>query len=826
MKYVGIDLGTTNSVISMYDGANTIVYKSPEQNDVTPSAIYFNKRGNMHVGARAYNSAPMSPENSALLFKRFMGTSTKIQIKSLQKELLPEECSSYVLSTLFGYLPEEIRTSKDVGTVITVPAAFNQMQKEATMSAAEKAGIGQVALMQEPVAAVMSVIKAKPADGIFLIYDFGGGTLDIAIAEGIGGKVKLLSHGGIAMCGGRDFDRALMDAIVRPWLLNNFHLPEDLAVNPKYKTLLRMATLASEKAKIELSSKEEAIISLQETELNIQDLNGEDIYIDIPITRDEYDPLTKNKIEDSINATRESLDKAGLSANDIEKIVFIGGPTQYKPLRDYVAYELGIQASVDVNPMTAVSEGAAIYAESIDWKSTLRTRKKSNDILDFDDLGISFKYTTRTSNDKAKFLVALSKDIKNCELQIDSIDTGWTSGRINIINGTSVNLNLKNGENTFKYFIYQNGKIVKTKNNIFTITKTSMVIDAIPSSSSIGIEVQEKVGGVSVLDYLVRDGDRLPAKGKRIYKATESLKAGSSNSLKFKIWEGDIEHPVSDNNFIGLFEIKGTDFDSGVIQAGAELITEFEMLDSGLIIINVSVPSIGNSFNSNKNFYSRTSAQIDYASRDTKDLVNSQLKELENRISQIEDKVVDDRIDSIKEKIYNITNNNENDAEATKQAMDSLQEAKKELATIRQDNISDIRRIDLDLLIEEADHVITNYGSDIEKNKYENLKRQAYRSVDNDSSGFQEYSNEIRSMIFPILFRQDSYVIDMYHNFKRASYLFTDKTQFNTLIQQGDIALQNNDINKLRSCIISLFGIMNRGSGEDDILQISNIVRG
>ena len=825
MKYIGIDLGTTNSVISMYDGTNTTVYKSPEQNDITPSAIYFDKRGNKYVGARAYNNAPMNPENSALLFKRFMGTSTKIHIKSLEKSLLPEECSADILKTLFGYLPEEIRTSDDIGTVITVPAAFSQMQKDATMQAAEMAGIGKVALMQEPVAAVMSIIKAKPADGIFLIYDFGGGTLDIAIAEGIGGKVNLLSHNGIAMCGGRDFDRALMDTIVRPWLLENFDLPEDLAINPKYKKLLSMATLAAEKAKIELSSRENAIISLQETELNIQDLSGEDIYLDIPITRDEYNPLIKNKLKESINATRESLDKAGLSANDIERMVFIGGPTQYKPLRDYVSYELGIQASMDVNPMTAVSEGAAIYAESIDWTNTSRTRKKSNDILNIEDLGISFKYNARTSNDKAKFIVVLNKDIKNCELQIDSIDTGWTSGRIDITNHLSVNLSLKNGENTFKYFIYQNGRIVKSQNNIFTITKTSMVIDAIPSSSSIGIEVQEKIGGVSVLDYLVRNGDKLPAKGKRIYKSTESLRAGSNKSIKFKIWEGDIENPVSDNNFIGLFEIKGTDFDSGIIQAGAELITEFEMLDSGLIVINVSVPSIGNSFNSDKNFYSRTSAQIDYASKDSQDLMHSQLEELENRINQIEDKIDDKRINSIKEKINNIVNNNENNAETTKQIMDSVQEAKKELARIRQDNISDIRMIDLDLLIEHAEDIIIRYGSDIENKKYEALKTQAYKNLDN-SSGFQEYFNEIRDMIFPILFRQDSFVIDMYHYFKQNPYLFTDKQQYNMLIQQGDMYLQDNEINKLRSCIISLIEIKNHSSREDDILQISNIIRG
>jgi molecular chaperone DnaK len=126
---------------------------------------------------------------------------------------------------LFGYLPEEIRNDPDTGTVITVPAAFNQMQKDATMAAAEMAGLGKVALMQEPVAAVMSVMRHRKGDGMFLVYDLGGGTLDIAIAESISGRVNLLAHGGIAMCGGRDFDRLLLDSVVKPWLMRTLTCP-------------------------------------------------------------------------------------------------------------------------------------------------------------------------------------------------------------------------------------------------------------------------------------------------------------------------------------------------------------------------------------------------------------------------------------------------------------------------------------------------------------------------------------------------------------------------------------------------------------------------
>lgn len=177
MKYVGIDLGTTNSAICSFDGEAIRLFKSPEQHDVTPSAIFIDRRGNKYVGSRAYNNAARNPDNAAVLFKRLMGTSTPVNLTAVNLTMTPEECSAEVLRTLFGYLPEEIRNSDETGTVITVPAAFNQMQKDATMAAADTAGLGRVALMQEPVAAVMSVMRQRKSDGVFVVYDLGGGTV-------------------------------------------------------------------------------------------------------------------------------------------------------------------------------------------------------------------------------------------------------------------------------------------------------------------------------------------------------------------------------------------------------------------------------------------------------------------------------------------------------------------------------------------------------------------------------------------------------------------------------------------------------------------------
>lgn len=829
MNYIGIDLGTTNSAISSYDGENTNIFKSPEQHDVTPSAIYIDKRGNKYLGTRAYNQATKSPDNAAILFKRFMGTSTKIKLKGIDRELTPEECSSEILKTLFSYLPEDIRNNDETGTVITVPAAFNQMQKDATMNAAEFAGIGKVALMQEPVAAVMSVMKNRNTDGIFLVYDLGGGTLDVAIAESISGKVNLLSHGGIAMCGGRDFDRALFDNIVKPWLFNNFNLPEDVSVNPQYKTLIRMAIWASEKAKIELSSRDDVIISLPETELNVRDLDGEEIYIDIPLSRNDYDPLIKEKIMDSIHATRESLDKAGLTSHDVERIVFVGGPTQYKPLRDLVAFELGISASTDVNPMTAVSEGAALFAESIDWSSQNRGRKKSKASMNTGALDLTFDYMARTPATKAKIVAKLgAQNTTSYEFQIDNMDTGWTSGKLELKNGASFELSLsKAGENNFQIFVFDDrGSPVKLVDNTIVISRTAASIDAIPASNSIGVEAKDKAGGKLVLDYLVKEGDKLPVKGERTFRSEETLKAGSSNSIKFKLWEGEITDPIEDNRFIGTFEVKGTDFDSGVIPAGAELIVEYEMLDSGNIILEVSIPSIGNSFNSGRNFYSRDSGQIDYSKASK--LVESESAKILDRVEQIENQVQDERIEKAKNKLQNASNLNhtQSDPEETKQAMDDIQEAKKLLAQTRKDHLKTIRQIELDNVVELFQDVIAEFAKPVEQNKFDNLRRSAQRAIENNSNDFESYLDELRQLNFDVLWNQDWFIVDRFKYFVENPYLFSNQDEFDQLVQMGQNALRSDDISKLRQVVAHMYQIKVGSSANDDILASANIIRG
>jgi molecular chaperone DnaK len=828
--FIGIDLGTTNSAICSYDGSETRIWKSPEQNDVTPSVIYIDRRGNKYVGQRAYDSAPHSPDNAAMLFKRLMGTSTPIQLSAIGLTKSPEECSAEVLKILFGYLPEEIRNDSDTGTVITVPAAFNQMQKDATMQAASMAGIGKVAIMQEPVAAVMSVMRARNSDGMFLIYDLGGGTLDIAIAESLNGRVNLLAHGGIAMCGGRDFDRVLADNVVRPWLIENFDLPEDFSVNPTFKSLTRLAIWATERAKIELSAREEAIISLSETEARIKDLGGNEIYLDIPLQRDIYDRLIAERVSQSIDAARETLSKAGLTPHDLERIVFVGGPTNYKPLRDKVAFELGIPGSTDVNPMTAVAEGASLFAESIDWSSQSRSRKNTRGhISSGGGLALSFNYIARTPDVKAQIAVQLAgQAASGSEFQIDSVDTGWTSGRLPLKHGVTIDVTLtKTGDNTFKVFVFDSiGGPIALEQDKIVITRTAATVDAIPASHSVGIEVLEKLGGRPVLDYLIRSGDSLPKKGKKVFKAAESLKAGASGSLNLKLWEGEIEEPITDNRPIGVLKISGSDFDDGVIPAGADLECEYEIQDSGNIIIEVSVPCIGGIFHSGKNFYSRQEGQLDYTAAAA--LVVEEGERTLNRIDEINEVVDNPKLEQARQKLESAVSLDPEEAETEKsqEAMENVLEARRLLAQVRKEHLKEIRQIDLDGVVSFFDKHIRQHARPSESSAFDNLAKTAQRSIDRNDKDFEHHLDEMKGKNFEILWRQDWFVIERFKWMVNSPHLFADKHRFAELAKIGTQLMRSDDIEKLRAVVAQLSMIQIGNGPDNEMFDVANIIRG
>lgn len=824
-QYVGIDLGTTNSAICSYDGETVRIWKSPQQTDVTPSAIYINKRGNRYYGSTAYNQAAANPDNSATLFKRYMGTSAKMDMPAVGLSLTPEECSAEILKVLFGYLPEEIRNSDGIAVVITVPAAFNQMKKDATLKAAQMAGFKKVALMQEPVAAIMSVMKSSKQEGIFLVYDLGGGTFDVSVADNYSGKVNLLAHGGIEMCGGRDIDRLIFNGIVIPWLFNNFNLPKDLVTNPTYKRLHRLSLLSVENAKIALSYDNESTIALGESDARTLDLDGNDLYLDIQLTRSQVDALLSEIVADTVESTRSTMTKAGLTANDIERIVFVGGPTNYAPLRDRVAFELSLPPSIDVNPMTAVAEGASIFAESIDWSSETHNRKPiSGEVESTDNADVSFKYIARTSDSKAKVVFHIGPGIENYSFEIRSNDTGWSSGRVPLKDNASIDLPLfKEADNIFSVTVFNNfGREVKLTESRIIITKTIATVGSIPASHSIGVEVLEKMGGTSTLDYLILEGEPLPKRGQRKFKAEQSLKAGSASSINIKLWEGSIKSPVYDNRFIGMLRITGMDFEDGIIPAGGDLECSYEISDSGNIRLEVAIPSVRAVLP--KNFYS---------SQEGKELNVDQVAEegrrLTERIQEYANKLQENqKLAKAMEKAERAAaiDREARDTEDILKASEDVLEAKRLLAQTRQENLKIIRQMDLDNVKYFFDKYVRHLGRPAEVTAFDNQAKSAERSIARNDNDFENLLDELRGKNFAILWRQDWFVIERFNYLTSNPHNYSDLAAFNNLKAMGMDYVQNDEIDELRTVVVELYDRQLIRDSNENMMDMTNIIRG
>ncbi len=823
--FIGIDLGTTNSAITSFDGKETRIWKSPEQNDVTPSVIYINKRGGKVYGQSAYNNEPRDPGNTAKLFKRLMGTNTKIHFTYNGLEMTPEECSSEILKTLYSYLPEDIRNDEKTATVITVPASFNQMQKDATKQAAYNAGINKVALIQEPVAAIMSIARLQKINGLFVVYDFGGGTFDVSIAERTNNSVNLLTNDGIAFCGGRDFDKLLFDNIVIDWLYKNFKLPKDLRTNKKYGSLLRMAIWATEKAKIELSSKEVVNVRLDENEINCTDEEDNEIYLDVEVTREQYNNLIFPKVDETIEKTREIIKNSSLKPEDINYIVFVGGPSNYKPLRDRVSSQLGIVTSFDANPMTVVSEGAAIYAESIDFSNEKGGQKSNKGVIKASDYGLEFRYNARTSADKAKVAIVYKHNSK-LNFNFKNIETGWTSGVLTLENQAIVTLDLFNqGDNTFIVECTdEQGKEIKVDNNKIIITKILVNIGNIPAAHSVGVELEDPITHKTTLDYLITKDEILPKSGTVKYKTTKRISAGSDDFISFKLWEGEIKEPIEYNRFIGDIKIDGQSFEYGIIPVGSVIECNYTFSDSGNVDIKITVPSIGHTF-SEDNFYNRLSGQIDFE-KDTDKIIDDANQLLE-KINELNENGFDEKLAEASAKINNYVAKGNLDAEETQSLFELTQESKTSVASYMKNNQSVIWQKELDEMMGLYNDVTSKNATDAQKKQVENLRDAAQKAINAKNPQAEVLLKELHGAVSRMMINDDEIFPIIFISMVQNPQDFTNQELYQQLVIKGHMALQQGDIRELRNIVSRMAQIMVRkkGSELDNMLTKSGITK-
>jgi len=384
----------------------------------------------------------------------------------------------------------------------------------------------------------------------------------------------------------------------------------------------------------------------------------------------------------------------------------------------------------------------------------------------------------------------------------------------------------KSGINRFLASVFdENGTEIKIKNNEISITKTAASIDGIPASHSIGVEVLDRLGGNSTLDFIVKEGDLLPKKVKKIFKTSQSLQAGKTGFIKIKIWEGEIKSPIYDNRYIGNLEITGNDFYEGFIPVGADLECEFEILDSGNIVIGLKIPSIGEIFN-NKNFYSIQDGK--YNSETMYDLVQDQVDNLMVRLEHLETVITDEKIQKAKQKVDYITKNkvNVNDLEDVQKSLENVQESKKLLAEVRQEYLKDIRKLDLKKAMNTFNNYSKEYSTTSEGEKIETLYNSASKTIELDNNNFDLSLNQIHQINFKILWRQDEFIIRKFKEFENSPHLFLDKDNYRKLIAEGNEMIFKENIMNLRRILNSLWGLVIYDNDDENRLDDVNILRG
>ncbi|HEX9917584.1 MAG TPA: Hsp70 family protein, partial [Pyrinomonadaceae bacterium] len=360
----GIDLGTTNSCIVRLDGDEFKIIQNADQMNVTPSVVRVLRSGSVMVGRRAYNAIAEDSDNVAAEFKRLMGQKHQQQFPAAGRAMSPEELSAEVLKSLLSDARRRL-SEGDAGdipaAVITVPAAFTALQCEATARAARLAGLAEHPLLQEPIAAALAY-GARPGSGDqrWLVFDLGGGTLDIAVVSTREGRLSVLEHRGDNHLGGKDLDRLIVQKIFLPHLAAQYALPDAPGAGGR---LLRKLTLIAEYAKIELSTADETIVSLIDLGA---DAEGRLIEAELPLRRAEVEAEIEPLVARCLQLAVDALSAARVRGTDLDRVLLVGGPTQMPYVRRSLGEALGAKVDYSLDPMTVVAYGAAIFGATVE----------------------------------------------------------------------------------------------------------------------------------------------------------------------------------------------------------------------------------------------------------------------------------------------------------------------------------------------------------------------------------------------------------------------------------------------------------------------------
>lgn len=813
----GIDLGTTNSAIAKFVEGDVKVFEDPraQGKSVLPSVVGF-RRDKTLVGDKARELLGKRGQFDAVSkFKRKMGTSESFPLDSIGQSKTPIDLSAYVLKRL----KEFIRTGESLdAAVITIPASFDTVQSNATKEAGHQAGIEQVVLLQEPIAASLAYANQPRSqsleDGKWLVYDMGGGTFDVALMNIQAGEMKVLDHEGDNFLGGSDFDQKIVESAVIPKLeelgtFSNLESEMKSSTGAYNDTYLRFL-VAAEDAKITLSAVSSAEIEID----NIEDEEGNGLFDFLTVTRSEFEDMIQPDVDRTIDMIKEMLVRNSLTPSDLQFVLMVGGSTYIPYVRERVGEVLGIPVNCEVDPTTAVSVGAAYYAATKPLKLNGKADTDTKEI----DLEVKLAYH-EASQEESEFVAAKFKgDTEGLSYRIVRKDGGFDTGLKPL--SPSITEDVPLVEDSYNYFelkVYdEQNNVVETNAEPIGIAQGKYGVAGQPLPADISLERDDpKNDGVTYLDLVFEKNEVLPLRRNKRVTVNTTVAEGSDEGYTIRVVEGPHQASPESGKTIGFLEISGDMLSRDVIK-GSDLNIELEMSESRDLTVTAEVDMTGQEFQEVFSSQERHSPLTD---------VKAQVRSLSSRIeaemdeaTRREDYETANELRSLQQEVKKVASRTEEmaDDDVTDdryQIEDRTRKLSQQVDNAVKDKYLHEARQSYEEAKERCAEVVEAHGNDEERSMFESIVAQEPTFLSSsDPSKVRQQVQQMRNITYTILWRTPAFLQGMFKSLADDVSRMNNQEQAKSQIEAGRFAIENQNWDRLADINYALIDLLPRGA--------------
>lgn len=809
----GIDLGTTNSAIAKFVKGEVVIFSNPQDygRNTLPSVVSY-KKDKIIVGSKAKEFLEKDPKSVVGVFKRKMGTSESFKIKAINESKTPIELSAQVLKELKTF----VNTGEAVDSVVlTIPASFDLIQSNATKEAGYQAGFKQVVLLQEPIAASLAYANMKKskdlADGQWLVYDLGGGTFDVALIKIKDGEMKVLDHEGDNFLGGADFDNLIVEKLIIPKICEQYSfkkLEEEMKsasgkYNTKYYVLLRRA----EEAKIILSAKSSAEMVID----GFIDDEGNEVDMEVTITRSEFNELIRSSIDGTIEMIKTILTRNSLKAIDLQFTLMVGGSTYIPYVRQRVEEVLQVPVNCEIDPTTAVAVGAAYYAATKQKEISKDDKPKKQSAI-----SIKASYSKASKEKEELFAARVTGNTDQLFYKIVRHDGGFDSGLKKLSERINEDLPLvENAYNFFTLTVYDNqNNVIETDIEPIGIN-SGFGISGQPLPEDICLEVDDYDNiGLTKLLLIFQKNTILPTRRTITLPINKTIVKGSEDRLWVNVLQGSHLSLPEANKSIGYINISGKQLKRD-ISKGSDIEITISLSESQDLTIAAYLNMADQEFKETFNPKERHTP-VDLLKSQVSDLSEKLEEEIEEATEK-EDYETAGTLSKLRKEMETVAD--ESKSLTTDDVTDKryqLEDKKRKIAqeidaATKHKRLQKVKEIYFETK-SKCKKLLDETGNDHERKTFNDIAAQeeAFLST-NSPVKIQEKSDELNGIIYQISWRTPDFLIGIFNWVKGEQPKMNNQTQAKSLIDAGKFAVQSQNWDRLREINYGLLDLLPKG---------------